>query len=337
MGHVNELRTVAPVERVCAALSLPRSTYYARSKAKSMPKPAARPRARPARALSENEQQQAIAVLTSDEYVDKSPAAVVADLLRKGIYICSVRTFYRLLGAEDLVHERREITRHVTYSKPELVATAPRQVFTWDITKIKGPRRGEVYNCYVIEDIFSRYIVGWMISHREKDTLARQLFKRTCEREGITDGQLIVHSDNGSSMRSKTVADLFEQLKITKSHSRPSCSNDNPYIESFFKTMKYLPDFPERFDGIEHVREYMNTFVDIYNNHMYHSGIAMLTPATVHFGEHEVAIQERQIVLDKAYSVHPERFVNGRPKHPQLPKAVYINKPTDEPIGTLNS
>lgn len=276
-------------------------------------------------------------VLNSDEYVDKSPATVAADLLSQGIYICSVRTFYRLLSAEDLVHERREISRHVTYSKPELVATAPRQVFTWDITKLKGPRRGEVYNFYAIEDIYSRYIVGWMISHREKDTLARQLFKLTCEREGITDGQLIVHSDNGSSMRSHAVANLFEQLKIIKSHSRPSCSNDNPFIESFFKTMKYLPDFPDRFDGIEHGREYMNTFVDIYNNQMYHSGIAMLTPATVHFGKHEAVINERQTALDKAFSLHPERFVNGRPRHPQLPKAVYINKPIDESNGTLIS
>lgn len=302
-----------------------------------MPTSEARPRARPARTLSEHERQEALGILTSNEYVDKSPAAVAADLLDKGRYVCSVRTFYRLLSAENLVHERREITRHVVYSKPELVATAPRQVFTWDITKLKGPKRGEVYNLYAIEDIFSRYVVGWMLSHREKDTLARQLFTRTCKREGIRDGQLIVHSDNGSSMRSNTVADLFQRLKITKSHSRPSCSNDNPYIESLFKTMKYVPEFPERFDGIDHARRYMKTFFDRYNNFMYHSGIAMLTPAMVHFGTQETVIKERQNVLDKAYSVHPERFVNGRPRHPQPPQAVYINKPTDEPNGTLNS
>jgi putative transposase len=292
--------------------------------------PEAKQRPPSVRRLTDEEKTEALEVLTCEAYVDRSPASIVASLLDLGRYICSVRTLYRFLALFVIVMERRRIARHPAYSKPELLAMAPRQVWTWDITKLKGPSKGIVYNLYVVLDMYSRYVVGWLLAHREQDVLAADLIEGACVREGISAQQLTIHADNGSSMRSSTVSSFYDRLGISQSHSRPYCSNDNPYSESQFKTMKYSPEFPERFDSIEEAREFCTAFFDDYNNSMYHSALAMLTPAMVHHGKANDVIEQRQAVLTQAYSAHPERFVKGMPTHKPVPDAVYINKPIDD-------
>lgn len=331
MEQVEVLKPIVGIRRACCSVSLPRSTYYART---TLRVPTTRVRQQQRRAskrkLSEHEQTTALQVLTSEEFIDRSPAFIHAALLDRREYICSPRTFYRLLAVFVLVMERRHITRHPAYSKPELLAVAPRQVWTWDITKLKGPKKGIVYNLYVVLDMFSRYVVAWLLAHREQDVLARDLIEGACLREGISADQLIIHADNGSSMKSSTVSSLYDRLGITQSHSRPHCSNDNPYSESQFKTMKYSAGFPERFNNIEEAHEYCTGFFDEYSNIMYHSGLSMLTPAMVHHGKANDVIEQRQAVLTQAYLAHPERFVNGVPTHKPIPDAVYINKPIDD-------
>jgi len=337
MKHVQELRDEVPVTRACTSLLLPRSTYYSWSAAASGVVRERKPRRPSSRALSEAERELAIATITSPEYVDKAPASIVAGLLDRGVYICSVRTLYRLLATFVLVVERRKITKHSNHKKPELLATGPRQLFTWDITKLKGSQRGEVFNLYVMIDVYSRYVVGWLLTHREQDDLARDFIKETCKREGIREDQLIIHADNGPAMRSTLVSDLLDQMRVYKSHSRPYCSNDNPFIEAHFRTMKYSPAFPERFDSIYEAWLFCVRFFDDYNNHMYHSGIEMLTPAMVHFGIATKIVNQRQQVLNQAFELHPERFVNGVSTQKMIPDAVYINKPVAVAKGTLNS
>ena len=333
MEQVEELKPIVGIRRACSSVSLPRSTYYARTTLR-VPTTGVQQQKRRAstRKLSEHEQTTALHVLTSEEagFIDRSPAFIHASLLDRRVYICSPRTFYRLLAVFVIVMERRRITRHPAYSKPELLATAPRQVWTWDITKLKGPCKGIVYNLYVVLDMFSRYVVGWLLAHREQDVLARDLIEGACVREGICADQLIIHADNGSSMKSSTVSSLYDRLGISQSHSRPYCSNDNPYSESQFKTMKYSPEFPERFNSIEEAHEFCGSFLDEYNNTLYHSGLAMLTPAMVHHGKANDVIEQRQAVLTQAYAAHPERFVKGIPTHKPIPDAVYINKPIDD-------
>lgn len=328
IAHVDTLRPLVPVVKACRTLALARSSYYA---SKSPPvkrtEVARPPRAKPARALSTIERAEAVETLTSAEYVDRSPLQIYADLLDKGQYKCSERTFYRLLSEFVKVKERRNFKRHTHYSAPELVATKPRQVWTWDITRLKGHSKGVYYNLYVIIDMYSRYITGWLLAHREQDNLARDLIETSCKREGIEARQLTIHADRGSSMCSDTVASLYDTLNIRKSHSRPYCSNDNPYSESQFKTMKYSPEFPERFSGIEEARVFCTRFIDFYNNEMYHSGLSALTPAMVHNGEDKEVIKKRQRVLSEAFRLHPERFVKGRPIHKQVPDTVWINDP----------
>jgi len=335
MEHVALLSEHVGVSCACESLGLGRSTYYARLRPRTPRNATQRPT--PKRALSSAEQERAIAIATSEEYVDKAPATIVASLLDKEEYICSERTLYRILKAQKMVQERRCVANHPAYSKPELMATQPREVWTWDITKLKGPQKGVVYSLYVVLDMYSRFIVGWLLATCEDDELARTLIESTCKREGVERGQLIIHADNGGVMRSNTLYDLFDKLEIGKSHSRPSCSNDNPYSESQFKTMKYTSGYPKRFSSIEHARRFCVEFMDDYNNHMYHSGLAMLTPAMVHHGRAQEIIAQRQDVLTNAFAKHPERFVNGAPKHPQLPTAVYINKPMNEPKAVVNS
>lgn len=330
---MNQMATLKPfvsIRRACCSVGLSRSTYYARMSECAEPTPIHRSE-RPVsvRKLSEYEQTTALQVVTSEEFIDRSPAFIVACLLDRGTYICSVRTFYRLLRTFVVVMERRRLARHPVYSKPELLATAPLQVWTWDITKLKGPRKGMVYNLYVVLDMFSRYVVGWLLAHREQDILASDLIEGACQREGIENNQLIVHADRGPSMTSSTVSQLYDRLRISQSHSRPYCSNDNPYSESQFKTMKYSAGFPERFGSIEEAREFCTTFFDEYNNSMYHSGLEMLTPAVVHHGTASEVIEKRQHVLNHAFSQHPERFVTGAPTHKPIPHSVWINKPRD--------
>jgi len=260
--------------------------------------------------------------------MDKAPTADYAKLLDKGRFLCSIRTMYRILAANKEVKERRNQLRHPAYKKPELLAVSPNQVWSWDITKLKGPAKWTSYYLYVIIDIYSRYVVGWMIAPNQTGSLAEELISQTCDRQGIERDQLIIHSDRGTPMTSKVVALLLSDLGVTKSLNRPYVSNDNPYSESQFKTLKSRPTFPDRFGSIEDARAWCQSLFKWYNGEHYHGGIALMTPATVHHGRAQLCNASRQIILSSAYNQHPERFVNGQPKTIPLPEAAWINRPT---------
>lgn len=315
----------------CVAIEVPRASYYRhlqRPKVKS-------PRPKPARALSEGERQEVLDVLHSPPFMDKAPAEVVATLLDEGRYLCSTRSMYRILDANDEVRERRNQLRHPTYTKPRLLATDPNQVWSWDITKLRGPVKWTFYYLYVILDIYSRYVVGWMVATKEAACLAKRLIQETCEKQEIEPDQLVIHSDRGSAMTAKTTAQLLGNLGITKSHSRPHVSNDNPYSESQFKTLKYSADFPGSFGSIEDSRRFLSGFFGWYNDEHRHSGIGMMTPKSVHYGFADKIRKQRQLVLDQAFQDHPERFINGVPTPPPIPDNVWINDPKREKEKTL--
>jgi putative transposase len=315
----------------CKSLDIARPTYYRRLGVvdeKTSSRPA------PPRALSVREQQEVLGVLHSDRFVDKAPTEVYATLLDEGVYHCSVRTMYRVLEEAGEVRERRDQVRHPHYKAPELLATAPNQVWSWDITKLLGPVKWTYFYLYVILDIFSRYVVGWMIAMHESSALATRLIAETCQKQNIQPGQLKLHADRGTSMRSKPVALLLADLGITKTHSRPHVSDDNPYSESQFKTLKYRPGFPDRFGSIQDARSFCRVFFPWYNCEHRHGGISLLTPEMVHYGKAEAAIEQRRIVLASAYEAHPERFVRGLPEPLPLPEAAWINKPKDESNNT---
>jgi len=323
---VNERPEILSIGEACEAVGLARSTYnYARrnSEARSGCW-------RSARRLSDDERAQVLKVLGSERFVDMSPREVWATLLDEGLYLCSVRTMYRILKANKALRERRDHLRHPNYVKPELLATGPNMVWSWDITKLKGPAKWSCYHLYVIMDIFSRKTVGWMIAGNESATLASKLIDETCQREGISRDQLTLHADRGTSMRSKTVAFLLADLGVTKTHSRPYTSNDNPYSEAQFRTLKYRPEFPKRFGSIQDARAFCLDFFDWYNNEHHHSGIGLLTPHQLHSGQTEKISRQRQIVLSNFCKQHPERFVKGEPKPPKVPQAAWINKPKDD-------
>jgi putative transposase len=261
--------------------------------------------------------------------VDKAPAEVYATLLDEEKYLCSERTMYRLLAEHDEVRERRDQLRHPAYTKPELLATGPNQVWSWDITKLLGPAKWTYFYLYAILDIFSRYVVGWMVAHRESAELARRLIQSTCEKQDITPDQLTIHSDRGSPMKAKVVAQLMADLGVTKSHSRPHVSDDNPYSESQFKTLKYRPDFPDRFGSQLDARSFCSAFFHWYNADHRHSGIGLLTPEDVHHGRASAVVEARSAVLARMYELHPERFVRGCPTPPAAPTAVWINPPKE--------
>jgi putative transposase len=269
-------------------------------------------------------------LLNSERFVDRAPRTVYAMLLDEGRYLCSWRTMYRLLAASAASKERRAQRRHPTYTRPELLATGPCQVWSWDITKLRGPLPGIWYSLYVILDIFSRNIVGWLIAEREDAALAELLIAESCAREGIVPQQLTLHTDRGAPMTAKTVAELLIDLGVARSHSRPSVSNDNPYSESQFKTMKYGPTYPERFASIDEARAWMRAFATWYNTEHRHSGIGLLPPQVVHSGQAPEQVAARQRVLDAAYQVHPQRFVRGQPHAPAVPTVVGINLPPAE-------
>jgi len=266
-------------------------------------------------------------VLNSERFEDVAPAQVYATLLDEGKYLCAVRTMYRILELADEVRERRDQLRHPQYAKPVLLATQPNEVWSWDLTKLPGPRKWTSFHLYVLLDILSRYVVGWMVAERESGALAKRLIEETCEKERIAPGELTLHSDRGPSMASQTVTQLHVQLGLAKSLSRPYVSNDNPFSESQFKTLKYRPSFPERFGCLEDARIFCRDFFDWYNNEHRHSGIGYMTPATVHHGEAEALTQARAEVLFEAYQQHPERFVRRVPEPPIVPPAVWINPP----------
>jgi putative transposase len=268
-----------------------------------------------------------LAVLHSERFVDRSPGQVYATLLDEGTYLCSERTMYRILDKHQEVKERRNQRKHPQYKKPELLATGPNEVWSWDITRLKGPVKWTYFYLYVILDIFSRYAVGWMVATRETAALARQLIEETCTKQGIAPGELILHADRGSPMKAKSTALLLADLGVGKSHSRPHVSNDNPFSESQFKTMKYNPRFPDRFGSPMDARAFCGPFFRWYNTEFRHSGIGMMTPEMVHYGLAEDIQAKRQRVLAQAYAANPERFVRGKPMPPELPGAVWINPP----------
>jgi putative transposase len=316
------------ISDACQALTVSRATFYRSQEPPAPARPLPTPR-RSARALTQAERAETLSVLHSEEFVDSAPAAVCATLLDQGRYLCSPRTMYRLLEAEGEVRERRNQLTHPRYQAPELLATAPNQVWSWDITKLRGAVKWTYYYLYVVLDIFSRYVTGWMVATRESAELAKQLLLESCLKQGIALGQLIVHSDRGSSMTSKPVALLLADLGVTRSLGRPHVSNDNPFSESHFKTLKYCPAFPDRFGSLEHARSFSGEFFPWYNREHRHSGIAMLTPEMVHYGRTEEVIAARRLVLEEAFRQHPERFVRKRPEPLQLPAAVWINPPAN--------
>ena len=288
------------------------------------------PRPAPPLALDTQERQALLDTLNSERFCDTAPAAIYATLLDEGRYMGSVRTMYRVLTANGSSTERRNQLTHPAYAKPELLAQGPNQVWSWDITKLKGPVKWTCFHLYVILDIFSRYVVGWLIAPRESAELAQQLIAETVARHAVEPGALTLHADRGAAMRSKPVASLLVDLDVTKSHSRPYVSDDNPYSESQFKTMKYRPDFPERFGSLEDARAHCQTFFAWYNDQHRHSGIGHMTPHSVHYGLAQAMQIERQAALDVAFAVHPMRFKGRRPTLAPLPVAVWINPPPQE-------
>lgn len=337
---IEELTPLIGTRAACVATGRPAASYY-RGKTKAAPRhsqspPAAALSLAPAadssqpRALTCAERERVLAVLNSERFVDMAPASVYATLLDEGSYLCSESTMYRLLREHGLTGERRRHAKHPATVKPELIAHQPNSVWSWDITKLHGPAKWTYYYLYVILDIYSRYVVGWMVASRESQILAEKLIGQTIRAQHIPDGQLTLHADRGSSMTSKPVALLLADLGVTKSHSRPRVSNDNPFSESQFKTMKYRPGFPERFDSIEASRVHSAEFFGWYNDEHRHSGIAMHTPADVHYGRAEEVRRRRGTVLDCAFQAHPERFVRKPPEPPKLPTISAINPPSDE-------
>jgi putative transposase len=322
LSAVTDLVPTVGTEAACAALGVSRATVYRRRH----PLAPAAPRPRPARALSDDERGAVLDQLRSPRFVDRAPAEIYATLLDEEQYLCSIRTMYRLLAATGEIRERRDQLRHVA-PKPELLATRPNAVWSWDITKLLGPAKWTYFYLYVILDIFSRYVVGWMVAHRESAALAERLIAATCENQEITAGQLTIHADRGTSMKSKPVALLLADLGITRTHSRPHVSNDNPFSEAQFKTLKYRPDCPDRFETIEAARAFCQPFFTWYNTKHRHAGIGLLTPATVHYGNASEVTTRRQQVLTAAYAQHPDRFVRKRPEAPTPPIAVWINPP----------
>lgn len=332
MQAIDTLSPVLGVVGACEALGVPRSSLYrARQAASTPPTPPSPPHVAEAqsspRALSSTERRRVRDVLNSERFADCAPREVYATLLDEGVYHCSWRTMYRILTEHAEVRERRDQARQPSYTKPELLATAPNQLWSWDITKLRGPSPYTYFALYVMLDVFSRYVVGWMIAERQTAVLAEQFIAETCAKQGIERGQLTIHADRGSAMISKEVTQLMADLGVTKSHSRPHVSNDNPFSEAHFKTVKYRPDYPDRFGGVADARAWGAAFFVWYNDDHHHTALALLTPADVHRGRAEAVRRERQRVLAAAYAAHPERFVQGLPLVPEPPKAVWINPP----------
>lgn len=327
-GTATELAPLMGTKGACQAVGRARATYY-RHTQPADPKPPGTRRPSP-RALTSGEIAEVLEVLHSDRFVDMAPAEIYATLLDEGKYLASVSSMYRILRAADEVQERRRQATHPARVKPELVATRPNQVWSWDITKFHGPAKWTYFYLYVIIDIYSRHVVGWMVADRESSALAERLLADTIRKHGVDPHQLTIHADNGSSMASKPVALLLADLGVTKSHSRPHVSNDNPYSEAQFKTLKYRPDFPRQFGSLADARSFCQQFFAWYNNAHRHSGIGFHTPADIHYGRASWRRATRARVLADAYAAHPERFVRKPPEPPRLPEAAWINRPTQE-------
>ena len=316
----------------CRALGVSRATFYRRQRSTPGHQ---QPRPTPARALCEAEREQVLDELASPRFVDRAPAEVVATLLDEGRYLCSERTMYRILAADRPVRERRNQREHPQYTKPELVAWAPNQTWSWDITKLLGPTKWTYFYLYVVLDIFSRYAVGWLVADRENSALAGRLIEETCHKQGVQPQVLTLHSDRGSPMTSKCTAQLLADLGVTRSLSRPQVSDDNPFSEAQFKTLKYHPGFPDRFHDITAAIAFCRTFFPWYNTEHRHGGIAMLTPDDVHHHRAQSVLDQRGRTLQAAWTQHPERFVRGIPEPDALPEAVWINPPVTSTTGEI--
>jgi putative transposase len=327
------ITTLAPIvgtAAACTSTGWPRSSWYrTHRRSPAPPRPPRSPRRPQPRALSPAERQQVLDVLHAERFWDQAPTSVYATLLDEGVYLASIATMYRLLRAHGETGDRRRHATHPPRVKPELVATKPNQCWSWDITKLHGPAKWTYYYLYVLLDLYSRYVVGWMVAAGEAAALAERLLADTIAAQGVTCDQLAIHADRGTSMTSKPVAMLLADLGVTKSHSRPHVPDDNPYSEAQFKTLKHHPTFPDRFGSVHDARAFCQGFFRWYNDQHHHSGIALLTPADVHHGRGEAVTSARAQVLDGAYAAHPERFVRNPPQPPRLPEQVWINKPVD--------
>jgi len=319
------------IAAACGALGLSRASFHRRTAAARLPPEPIKPRPSPARALAAPERQAVLDLLREPRFVDQAPAEVYAELLDCGLYLCSIRTMYRILEENAEVKERRPQLSHPVYKKPELIAEAPNQVWSWDITKLMGPAKWTYFYLYVIIDIFSRRVVAFQVADAESVALFKPLFEDAVEKHAIPPGQLTLHADRGPTMKAKATALMLADLGVTKSHSRPHTSNDNPFSESLFKTCKYQPEFPDRFGSIQDAKAFCRRFFDWYNSEHHHLGIGLMTPNQVHYGQADEVYAERQKTLDQAFHAHPERFVNKLPNPPQKPTAVWINPPQSKP------
>tara|TARA_Y100000588_G_C14176922_1_gene891810 strand:- start:41 stop:1069 length:1029 start_codon:yes stop_codon:yes gene_type:complete len=316
------------VQTACITLGVPRANFYRWKTSKNNKSVVERKAWRSPLALTDIERQATINLLHSKRFVDLSPGEIYSTLLDEGRYICSERTMYRILSSLGETQARRRGRQdNRQYEKPELLATGPNQVWSWDITKLKGPKKWNYYHLYVILDIFSRYVVGWMVADRESSALAERLIKQTCEKQNISPNQLTIHADRGASMKSKLIANLLADLGITKTHSRPYTSNDNPFSEANFKTLKYCPSFPVRFGCQEDATHFCRAFFRWYNNEHKHSGINRLTPKSVHYGDAGFVLIHRNKVLNEAFEKNPARFKHRKPDAGRLPEEVWINPP----------
>ncbi len=327
VGLASDIGVVA----ACDALAVARATYYRHNRCLDGLERTCRSGRQAPLALTAEERQRVLDLMHSEPFVDKAPHQIYARLLDQGVYLCSIRTMYRLLkSAHGSVKERRRCVQRPAYTKPELLATGPNQVWSWDITKLKNSIKWTYFYLYVIIDIFSRYVVGWMVADREQAALAKRLIAQSCTTQNIASDQLILHADRGSSMMSKSVAELLVDLGVIKSHSRPHVSDDNPFSEAQFKTLKYCPQFPARFGSIQDARAFCKGFFTWYNHEHHHTGIGLMTPAQVHYGLSDQIYENRSQVLQQAYQLHPKRFKNRLPRPPRLSEAVWINKPKEE-------
>jgi putative transposase len=327
MALVREHKAIYSVESICAGLGVARASYYRTERRGPVPVT----ERVPPRALSVNERQEVLAIVNTERFGDQAPGEISAAVIDEGRYLCSERTMYRILAENQQVRQRRDQLRHPHYQAPELLASGPNHVWSWDITKLLGPTKWTYFYLYVILDIFSRYVVGWMLAYRESAELAKKLIEQSIKREDIEAGRLTVHADRGASMTSKPVAFLLAGLGVTKTHSRPHVSNDNPYSESQFKTMKYRPEFPERFGSYQDAHRFCSEFFPWYNHEHHHSGLGYFTPYEVHYGLAEKRWDQRSAVLKEAFERNPQRFVRGVPKPAPLPVAAWINKPKELP------
>lgn len=332
MQSTQELATEIGVKPACDAIGMSRATLYRHLKPKQeLPKP----RPAPPRSLSPQERRRVLELLHTDPFVDMAPRPIHAKLLEEGTYMCSPRTMYRLLAQQDESKERRQPATRREFARPELLATRPNEVWTWDVTWLRGSQKGERYALYVMLDLFSRYVVGWMLAHTENGELAADFIRQCLEHQEIQPGELTVHSDRGSAQKSEKVVKLTDKFQVSRSYGRPRVCNDNPFSEAVNKTTKYHIDYPDRFAGYDDAKAWCRRFFKWYNHEHRHSGIAMLPPAIVHAGKHEPMIARRQATLDAAFAAHPERFVKGKPIAARLPDAVYLNKPEEkiEPLA----